>query len=104
ARPRRRARPDHPRRGLGGHRRGDPAGGGADLRGRRPRRLPRPAGEGDRSHPRVHPPMTELPGYRDSFPILEHTTYLINHSLGAMPAAVEERMAEYAHTWAERGI
>ena len=48
--------------------------------------------------------MTELLAYRDRFPILEHTTYLINHSLGAMPAAVEERVAEYARTWAERGI
>ncbi len=48
--------------------------------------------------------MTELLAYRDRFPILEHTTYLINHSLGAMPAAVEERMREYARTWAERGI
>jgi kynureninase len=42
--------------------------------------------------------------YRDRFPILEHTTYLINHSLGAMPAAVEDRVREYARTWAERGI
>jgi kynureninase len=42
--------------------------------------------------------------YRDRFPILEHTTYLINHSLGAMPAAVERRLLEYARTWAERGI
>ena len=48
--------------------------------------------------------MTDLLAYRDRFPILEHTTYLINHSLGAMPAAVEERMREYARTWAERGI
>jgi kynureninase len=46
----------------------------------------------------------DLLAYRDRFPILEHTTYLINHSLGAMPAAVEQRMAEYARTWAERGI
>jgi len=46
----------------------------------------------------------ELLAYRDRFPILEHTTYLINHSLGAMPARVEERMREYARTWAERGI
>jgi kynureninase len=45
-----------------------------------------------------------LTAYRDRFPILEHTTYLINHSLGAMPAAAEERMAEYARTWRERGI
>ncbi len=47
---------------------------------------------------------TELTSYRDRFPILEHTTYLINHSLGAMPAAAEERVAEYARTWRERGI
>ena len=45
-----------------------------------------------------------LTAYRDRFPILEHTTYLINHSLGAMPAAAEERIAEYAHTWRTRGI
>jgi kynureninase len=48
--------------------------------------------------------VSELLSYRDRFPILEHTTYLINHSLGAMPAAVEERMREYARVWAERGI
>jgi kynureninase len=48
--------------------------------------------------------VNQLLAYRDRFPILEHTTYLINHSLGAMPAAVEERVREYAHTWATRGI
>jgi kynureninase len=42
--------------------------------------------------------------YRSEFPILEHTTYLINHSLGAMPAKAEERLVEYARTWRERGI
>jgi kynureninase len=46
----------------------------------------------------------ELLAYRDRFPILEHTTYLINHSLGAMPAAAEDRVTEYARTWATRGI
>src|ERR671934_800073 len=46
----------------------------------------------------------ELTDYRDRFPILEHTTYLINHSLAAMPAAAEERLLEYARTWRERGI
>ena len=46
----------------------------------------------------------ELTEYRDRFPILEHTTYLINHSLGAMPAAAEERMLEFARMWKERGI
>ncbi|MBA2460291.1 MAG: aminotransferase class V-fold PLP-dependent enzyme [Actinobacteria bacterium] len=48
--------------------------------------------------------MRELLDYRSDFPILERTTYLINHSLGAMPAAAEERVAEYARTWRERGI
>jgi kynureninase len=46
----------------------------------------------------------ELTAYRERFPILEHTTYLINHSLGAMPRAVEERLAEFARAWRERGI
>ena len=46
----------------------------------------------------------ELTSYRDRFPILGPTTYLINHSLGAMPAAAEERMLEYAGIWKERGI
>src|SRR5919201_3224119 len=46
----------------------------------------------------------ELTAYRERFPILRDTTYLINHSLGAMPAAAEERMLEYARTWRDRGI
>jgi kynureninase len=44
------------------------------------------------------------PAYRDRFPILAETTYLINHSLAAMPAAAEDRLAEYARMWATRGI
>jgi kynureninase len=48
--------------------------------------------------------MRELLDYRSEFPILEHTTYLINHSLAAMPRRAEERLAEYARTWSERGI
>jgi kynureninase len=42
--------------------------------------------------------------YRERFPILAETTYLINHSLAAMPAAAEDRLAEYARTWRTRGI
>jgi kynureninase len=42
--------------------------------------------------------------YRDRFPILADTTYLINHSLGAMPAAAEDRVGEYARVWKTRGI
>jgi len=43
-------------------------------------------------------------GYRDRFPILADTTYLINHSLAAMPAAAEDRLAEYTRMWKTRGI
>jgi kynureninase len=53
---------------------------------------------------RQNPGVGELTAYRSEFPILERTTYLINHSLGAMPRRAEERVAEYARTWAERGI
>jgi len=42
--------------------------------------------------------------YRDRFPILRDCTYLINHSLAAMPAAAEARLLEYARMWKERGI
>jgi kynureninase len=46
----------------------------------------------------------ELTGYREDFPILAGTTYLINHSLGAMPAAAAGRLAEYARVWSTRGV
>jgi kynureninase len=48
--------------------------------------------------------MPELRDYRDRFPILAETTYLINHSLGAMPAEAEARLAEYARSWNTRGV
>src|SRR5258705_13093713 len=48
--------------------------------------------------------MRDLVDYRSESPILESTTYLINHSLAAMPAKVEDRLAEYARMWKERGI
>src|SRR5581483_1780381 len=46
----------------------------------------------------------DLLDYRSEFPILEHATYLINHSLAAMPRQAEARLAEYARMWRERGI
>jgi kynureninase len=48
--------------------------------------------------------MRELLDYRPEFPILAHATYLINHSLAAMPRQAEDRLAEYARMWNERGI
>ncbi|MDQ3876054.1 MAG: aminotransferase class V-fold PLP-dependent enzyme [Actinomycetota bacterium] len=48
--------------------------------------------------------MRELLDYRDDFPILAETTYLINQSLGAMPAEAERRLLAYAETWKTRGV
>lgn len=48
--------------------------------------------------------MDDLLAYRKEFPILERTTYMINHSLGAMPRKVYDRLREYADMWATRGI
>ena len=42
--------------------------------------------------------------FRNRFPILDRTTYLVSHSLGAMPAATREALAEYAELWATRGV
>jgi len=46
----------------------------------------------------------ELLDYRDRFPILGSTTYLINHSLGAMPAEAQVRLEQFATEWATRGV
>jgi kynureninase len=48
--------------------------------------------------------MRDLLDYRSEFPILSETTYLVNHSLGAMPRKAADRLAEFAREWAERGI
>ena len=42
--------------------------------------------------------------YRDRFPILSTTNYLISNSLGAMPSGVSASLADYAETWASRGV
>lgn len=42
--------------------------------------------------------------WRDQFPILDQTTYLINNSLGAMPRGVYDSLRDYADTWAARGV
>jgi kynureninase len=48
--------------------------------------------------------MDPLLAWRKEFPILTHTTYMISHSLGAMPERARTRMNEYADAWSERGI
>ncbi|HXH38122.1 MAG TPA: aminotransferase class V-fold PLP-dependent enzyme [Thermoanaerobaculia bacterium] len=42
--------------------------------------------------------------FRDRFPILSRTKYLVSHSLGAMPEATRDALAEYADLWASRGV
>jgi kynureninase len=42
--------------------------------------------------------------YRDRFPILSKTKYLVSHSLGAMPDSTREALVEYADLWASRGV
>ena len=42
--------------------------------------------------------------WRDKFPILAESTYLVNHSLGAMPVTVYEKLQAYAEQWATRGV
>ncbi len=42
--------------------------------------------------------------FRDRFPILRSTKYLVSHSLGAMPAGTRDSLAEYAEVWATRGV
>jgi kynureninase len=48
--------------------------------------------------------MDELLKWREEFPILNKSTYLISNSLGAMPRAVYDRMHDYAEIWATRGV
>jgi len=48
--------------------------------------------------------MDDLTRWRDEFPILSRTVYMISNSLGAMPRAAAQSLAEYADTWATRGV
>jgi kynureninase len=48
--------------------------------------------------------MNDLSRWRDEFPILSRSVYMISNSLGAMPRGVENSLAEYADTWATRGV
>ena len=58
------------------------------------------------TYPVLNPPATKdsLLGWRSEFPILEHTTYMISHSLGPMPLRAQTALAEFTNTWATRGI
>jgi kynureninase len=45
-----------------------------------------------------------LLSWRQHFPIVEHTNYLISNSLGAVPAAAAHDLQDYYETWATRGV
>jgi kynureninase len=51
--------------------------------------------------PTARDPLLE---WRREFPILEHTTYMISHSLGPMPRRAQTALQEFTNTWATRGI
>ena len=46
----------------------------------------------------------EVAHWRTQFPTLDRCTYLINNSLGAMPAGVPASLSEFARQWEERGV
>ena len=45
-----------------------------------------------------------LLAFREEFPILAKTNYLVSNSLGPMPRTVPERLAVYARDWGEQGV
>ena len=47
--------------------------------------------------------VNDLHYWRAAFPILETSTYLISHSMGAMPKATTDRLHEYAESWQQEG-
>lgn len=48
--------------------------------------------------------MNSLLSWREEFPILGSSAYLISNSLGAMPRGASERMNEYCTRWAQDGV
>ena len=42
--------------------------------------------------------------WRSEFPLAQHATHLIAHSLGAMPRRVRTKLARYLDQWDGRGI
>ena len=53
---------------------------------------------------RVDTQRDPLLAFREEFPILANTNYLVSNSLGPMPRAVPEKLAEYARDWGDLGV
>ena len=47
---------------------------------------------------------TDLLRWRSEFPIVETCTYLVSHSLGAMPRKTAQYLQEFADAWSRRGV
>jgi kynureninase len=45
-----------------------------------------------------------LSAWRDEFPIVEDCTYLVSHSLGAMPRRTAGNLQSFADAWSRRGV
>lgn len=58
----------------------------------------------DRRSPSRTAAADDLERWRAEFPILERAVYMISNSLGAMPRGAARSLAEYAETWATRGV
>jgi kynureninase len=48
--------------------------------------------------------MDDLEKWRDEFPILARSVYMISNSLGAMPRRTAQNLTAYADAWATRGV
>ena len=48
--------------------------------------------------------VNDLQRWREEFPILARSVYMISNSLGAMPRQTARNLAEYANVWATRGV
>ena len=55
----------------------------------------------NKSKPAARDPLL---AFREEFPILEKTVYLVSNSLGPMPRSVPGKLAEYARDWGELGV
>lgn len=53
---------------------------------------------------RTASPADPLLAFREEFPILAKTNYLVSNSLGPMPRTVPEKLAEYGRDWGELGV
>ena len=48
--------------------------------------------------------MNDLHSWRREFPIVDTCTYLVSHSLGAMPRPTRDYLRDFADTWDARGV